>query len=876
MRNIKKILKILIAIAIPVALVCLILFLVKVAGVDSVRSKETEHAYHVVPGEEIEYGKKDVLVAESETKRLYINPADLNVLIEDKTTGTVWTAVQPDSSKEEEKALVQMTYVGEDNQFETWDSFTYCLDNYVEGAETPAFHLYQLENGVRVQLHISEGASTRFYEYMPEKMSISNYNDVFLAGIDRLEEEGTITSAEAGKYRRAMALVYKKSMETESYNVNYVGSPPKSASNQLIKLTQLVGYTTEMLLQDAEDFNFTVEFTEPAIFDIAIDFMLEEDELVVNIPAEEIVNGNDYFTLTDVEVLPNFGMVSRKEVEEGYMLIPDGAGALARLNSYDAKVADYSRGFYNNDYYTDYYYRPEFSQELMMPVYGMYVLSVVASEEGTETEFVPYGFMAVIENGADAAVLETKLSPDPLTNSDRNYNKIYTKYNVSQYEYVPIFGEYATNKATYLKISPFTEEDYTLRFFFFTGDDTTYYTMAKTYQNYLCNGEIPEVYQDKAAIFLETIGTLSLEERILGIPYATEYSMTTYAELVQILEDLNGRNANIAYKGAFDGGMYHKLMNQGKLVSGNGTKAELDDLIAKVEGTDNSIYLETDFMKVYEGGNGYVKQLHSLQDYSNAAVTIYGYRVETGIFKQRSNSYNLLSPKYLVDAVADFKKNTDTSYNYYVNDLTEQYYADYGNSYISPFEAQRLVEEALQVLGEGSELALDNPRMDKIQNGAIAVDVSRESSELTMFYTSIPFRQLVLNGVTEYTTTSANNNSDRTGYYVMQALETGAQPKFTISYKNVDVLKDSKYSYYFSIQYDLLKEEIKSVYDEVETGMQLIGTAEIVNHKMLAKDVFETEYANGTRVVTNYTFETYSYEGHDIAANDYLILKGGN
>jgi hypothetical protein len=62
----------------------------------------------------------------------------------------------------------------------------------------------------------------------------------------------------------------------------------------------------------------------------------------------------------------------------------------------------------------------------------------------------------------------------------------------------------------------------------------------------------------------------------------------------------------------------------------------------------------------------------------------------------------------------------------------------------------------------------------------------------------------------EYTTTTANNNSDPASYYLMQAIETGSQPKFTITSKKVDVLNSTKYSYYFSVQYELLEEEIKA------------------------------------------------------------------
>ena len=870
----KKIVKILLAVAIPVALVFLVLFIVKVSKVDSIRSSETEYAYQVVPGEEIEIGKKDVKVAETDGKILYVNPQELNIILEDKATGIRWEAVDTKGT-DTEKSLITVNYIGEDNAFGSWDSYKYCLQNYDSEAEEKAYRIYQLENGVRIAMHISEGASTRFYEYMPQKMSVSNYNDVFVGGLDRLVAEGTLTQKEADRYLQSLKLAYKKSKETESYNVNFVGSPPKSAVRRLIDLSQLVGYTTEMLLQDAEDFGFTVEFTEPAIFDIVLDIMLEGDELVVNMPVKEIVNGNDFFTLQNVEILTNFGLVRRENVEEGYMLIPDGAGALVRLNTFDPKVPDYVRGFYNNDYYTDYAYKAEYGQELMMPVFGMYALTCPAGEKGETADFVPHGFMGVVENGADTAYVETVLSADGSANTGRDFNKIFTTYDVTQYEWVPVFGEYADNRSTFLSFAPMTEEDYTVRYFFFTGEEVSYYSMAKTYQNYLVDGNLPGVYQSGAQIFLETIGTLSLEERILGIPYDTLFSMTTYNELLAILEDLDGRHANISYKGAFDGGMNHKLMNGGTLVSENGTKEELDALIAKVEGAQDSIFLETDFLKIYDKGNGFVKWLHGLEDYTKSVATVYGYRVELGKFKERSNMYYLLDPMYLADTVKEFKA-TAGNYNYYLNDLTEQYYADYGNSPVSPYEAQRLVDDAIATLAEGSELALDNPRMDKLAGGSIAVDVSRESSDLTLFYTSIPFRQLVLNGIMEYTTTSANNNSDPAEYYLMQALETGAQPKFVISAKNVDVLKDSKYSYYFSIQYDLLKEEIKETYDALAEGMAVIGTAEIVNHSMLAQDVFLTEYANGTKVVTNYTFDDVEYNGTTVKANDYLILKGGN
>ena len=856
----KKIIKILVAVLIPVTLISLVLFVWKVTGVDSVL--ETEESIHreVVVGEALEIGKEIITLAESNGKVLSIDTEDLNLIVEDTATGVIWQAIDPKGT-ETEKSLISVNYVGEDNAFSVWDSYTYCVENQ-------SYTMNRIENGVRIVMNICEGASARFYEYMPQKMSVAHYDEVFVAGLERLVEEGTLEKAKATKYKNTLGLIYKKSKETESYNVNFVGQPPKSAVTQLIELSQLVGYTTEMLLADAEEFDFEVEFEEPAIFDITLDVTLEDGELVVNLPVEEIKNGNEFYTLQNIEVLTNFGLVASETVSEGYLFVPDGAGALMKMNSYDPKVPDYVRGFYNNDFYTDYYYKPEYAQELMMPVFGMLSLA--------GPELTPNGFLAIVESGADTAFLETQAASGGEDGIGRKYNKIYTTYDVAQYEWVPVFGEYSDNTSTFLSIAPQTEEDYTLRYLFYTGDEVSYYHMAKDYQNYLWGNTEGSVYSDRAEVLFETVGTLSLTERFLGIPYDTEYSMTTYEELAEILADMGDRHVNVVYKGVFDGGMNHKLMNQGKLTKTNGGEKELETLIAAVEGKGNSIFLETDFLKIYESGNGYLTWLHGLQDYSKTAVELYGYFVNLGVFKQMSNNYNMLDPQYLVDTVQDFKANAG-NYNFYTNDLTEQYYADYGNEYIAPATAQKLIDKALVTLAEnGSGLALDNPRADKLTEGTFAVDVSRESSELTSFYTSIPFRQLVMNGRMEYTTTSANNNSDPMQYFLMQAIETGAQPKFTISAKNVDVLKDSTYSYYFSIQYDLLKEEIKEVYDAYAEAMEVIGTTEIVNHTMLDQDVFLTEYADGTKVVTNYTYDSFEYSGTEIPGNDYLILKGGN
>ncbi|MCR5154041.1 MAG: hypothetical protein K6B75_04245, partial [Lachnospiraceae bacterium] len=798
--------------------IVLIIFLV---GISKINKKRTEVTGNPVSAalEEIDItGKNDVLVAESDTKKLYVNPVSMNVIVEDKESGVKYSAIQPDGKKDI-ASLINLTYLGEDKAFVTWDSFTYVTSNQ-------SYVINKIEDGVAIKMNFNEGASARFYEYMPSKMTYETYEIVFEGGIEKALEEERITKKEASKYKQTLSLVYSKNKKEECYFCNYVAAPPLSAVKQLIALTGIVGFTQEDLIKEAAEFGLTVEFTDPPVFDITVEFTLENNELVVRIPAESIIIGNENYVVQNIEVLPSFAMTTGTEVEEGYLLIPDGSGALMKMNTYDAKIPDYVRPVYDNDYYTDYFYIPEYKTELMMPVFGL--LSLKNSDK-------TYGVMGVIESGADRAYIEAMLASSDASSVGRPYNKVYSSFDIVQYENVHVFGEYAENGATYLVKDPQTTVDCTIRYYFYT-DEASYFKMAEDYRDYLIatsNGRWNKenlTYQDSAELYLEFIGALSLEERFLGIPYNTEISLTSYTELFEILEDLKDKNLTVSYLGVFDGGLNNKLMRTGKTVSENGSKKELDHLLEYVKSKDIDFYMGTQFRNIYSSGNGYHTNMHGLQGYSRTAVDLYGYDVAMGVLTASSNNYSLLSPKYLVDTVKDFEKATKRDYNYFLADLTNMYYADYGNDYISPEEAQKLVDMAIESFDENALLALDDPRADKLKYGNIAVNVARESSDYNSFYCTIPFRQLVLNGLMKCTTETVNNTSKTARYYLLQAVELGTIPKFMLSYESVDLLKNTNYAYLYSMQYSVLEDKIKEIYYEYEQAMKKIGLAKITDH----------------------------------------------
>ena len=167
---------------------------------------------------------------------------------------------------------------------------------------------------------------------------------------------------------------------------------------------------------------------------------------------------------------------------------------------------------------------------------------------------------------------------------------------------------------------------------------------------------------------------------------------------------------------------------------------------------------------------------------------------------------------------------------------------------------------------------LNNPNMDKIRYADWAVNISRESSNFGGFYTSIPFRQLVMNGLILYTTLETNNTAETPDYSLLQALELGSVPKFFITAKNADALKYTVHTKFLSTEYTIHRNTINRIYREWNDAYAKTGTTEIINHETLRDRVYRTNYRGGTSVTVNYNhFAAETDEGELIPPLGYII-----
>jgi hypothetical protein len=50
-------------------------------------------------------------------------------------------------------------------------------------------------------------------------------------------------------------------------------------------------------------------------------------------------------------------------------------------------------------------------------------------------------------------------------------------------------------------------------------------------------------------------------------------------------------------------------------------------------------------------------------------------------------------------------------------------------------------------------------------------------------------------------------------------------------------------------------------------------TEEMLSHRILADGVACVTYSNGDKVVVNYNESSYLFEGYEVPANDYIIVR---
>jgi hypothetical protein len=818
----------------------------------------------------IEQNIGEVLVYENETKEMYVDTRTTNIRIVDKRTGAVWETLATGAAVVGSDGSISESY----GKFVSPFEIDYVNDNGVRASMNAynfsirdmQFAIDRLKNGVQITYELQDKA-IRVFEHLPRRISFSRYEEAISSRVDKALEEGLISQTEYNNFNMFWDAFYSRNMADQCYVYSVGSLPPTSSIRLMIKILDLVGYDAEQLIYDNQQFGETTSFTLRTVFTVTIETMLEGDDLVVKVPTAYTKSNNDFDHIQSISVYPYFGNVhvgAVQKEEPGFIFVPDGSGALIQLNAYNQNQAIYSKPVHSNDSYDEYYYLTDYQQGIDMPVFGMCV------NQGDHWK----GFLAIIENGAELAHIRAS-SAD--RSSRGSANQVNAAFDILQTSNVKLFGHYATDETSHFAKSVSYDYNAVVRYKLLAADTLEYYDLVKVYRDYLIDRYDLTVgfgdYQPK--VFIDLIGTVNTKKHFLGIPYQSHFSMTAYREAIELLKELAEVKKVVNYRGAVNWGINQSLLSRIDLAEENGSAAELEELREYVRGQHDEFFVHINLLQIYTNKNGFRPKM-GIYALDSKPLRLTQFNLANNRFERNTSYYQILSPAYLPSLVERFIAANDVFDSISVEDLGGTYLVDYRKQrVVTPPQAQVIEEESLERLSE-YRLMLNDPFIKNVRHADYIRNVRRTSSDFIMFYTCIPFKQLVLNGIVEHSTEDVNLNTDRPPrYYVLQALELGSHPKFTLSYKDSSLLKDTEFKYLHSTGYDIWKDEICSMYSEISEAYREIGTNEIAHHTMPAPNVFQTTYKNGVRVLVNYNYWDVEVDGHELEALGYRIMLGG-
>lgn len=786
-----------------------------------------------------------VLVSENDNLKLYTNLETTEIAVYNKNDGSITYSNPQDRDTHTGTGInasnlsstLAVTYYNKAGNVAT-------INNYDMSIKNGQFETESIKDGIR-------------YIYtLADEDSIASIVPYYISedGLNKVMEKSSDYDARTvkGKYK----------LENGTYVLNDSAKKSKVGMEKFNKIFEKAGYTEEDYAKDMEGH----EEDESLSITIPLEYRLTDKGLEATVKAADIEeHGNVY--ISQIDVLQFFGAASNKA--QGYILVPDGSGALINLNSGNQATA-YNQAIYDIDPVAQNYVVIEETECARLPIFG------IKADDNAIFARITAGD-AIASVNADVA---GKLN---------NYNYAYASFNVREKELLNMFGVQGSKSDIPVVEKSLYKIDLSVSYSFLTKDDASYSGMARTYRKQLIDeGILKETNQSESVpLYLDIIGGVEQKKHIMGIPYEGVCAMTTYdeaSEIVDNLYDSDITNLRLNYQGWFNGGIYHDVADKIKLIGSVGSKSDLESLNKKLEDKGGKLFMDVAFQKVSHESKRFTSVLEASKYYS-------GYVVELGAtdpstVRQTSNLewydemiYYMISPKFLnryVDKFASKITKYDVS-GINLTDLGSVLTSDKKRSeLINRQQAENIVIGQYEKLAETKKNLMETGGNEySLKYVSDIIDAPTSYSAYYIIDEQVPFYEMVIHGSISYSGEAFNlMDDDLDDDFVLNCIEYGIAPRFTLSYKDPSKMKYTSSADKYSVLYTTWLDKAKEMYGNINEALKDVDGSAMINHEKLDNGLIKVDYENGKTIYINKTSQDITVDGNTVKAKNYLKTGG--
>lgn len=798
------------------------------------------------------------LVFDNGEYSLYVDELVGDVAYRKNSTGEIlltnpWDSVLEESNEEYEEVLSQITLEYKNNAGKTFE-----LNSYEDAALKGQISVKAIKNGVRIEYAIGNRSARTLLPQMIERSAFEQkilkpmlenatlaeyqrfkgfYTEIFYAS---LMEEGRTDYAEG--IASSELYTVAKTKYIDMYALDQATGVNKRADLEAMIKEYCPEYTFEEMDNDHAYVEYEEESVSPPVFKMALEYTIDANGLVVNLPANGLRYDESAYRILDFTVLPYMGACNSNS--EGYSFLPDGSGTLFELNK---PISLYNYRVYGFDYAISDITALH-NQVIRMPVFGQVETEVFVNEADKTETAVKRGYLGIIEAGESLASIEAVHDPAQDKFSRINLSFI-TRQSDMTIGSATSWDVYASRRYT---------DDYRVRYIMLSDDSkaqnanlSSYYEcswmgMACAYRDYLDATQegydrlTAENTKSSIPLYIETFGAVDSVQKVLSMPVTVSVPLTTFENVGTMYDYLAGNgvtNVNFKLTGYANGGMYSDVPYKLKWEKSVGGSQGFEDLTAYAAEKGFGLYPDFDFVYTSQADGG--NKVNMKKNASRTIENRYTARRVYSATKMGLVSYYqmVLSP----ETYSKFYEKLGEKYAKYEN-ATGISLASFGNSLNSDYdeektvlreEAKEYVAQALAYFKKDYKVMIDGGNAYTWRFADHILNVPLDSSLYNYEMSNVPFMGVVLHGYVEFAGSPMNMEGDLS-YAMLKAIENGAYAYFILSYANTELLKeDILLSQNYSVRYDIWQNRLVDIYAELNSLLADVQTKLIIGHTFL-------------------------------------------
>ena len=667
-------------------------------------------------------------------------------------------------------------------------------------------------------------------------------------------------------------------------------------------------YSFEQMDMDHEETKYEAKDDKSPVFKLALEYSLDDTGLCVRVPCNGLQYDTAAYTLENISILPYMGAgntkndgynfypdgsgslfdfnLNKNEIVRGkiygtdyaYHQISGKYQKSIRIPVYGtvAEEVIYSYGYnkYNSDGTVESYPNIEVSNTVMSLDEIKKILSasdVVVTKDpeakdgdGNYINQKRYnrGYVAVIESGESLADLETYYAgalSDYATMSNYFNPKPKDSYDIA--DSISVTSSSVWTVVSKRKYTGSIQIHYQM-----LGDNTyeaSWLGMAEAYRDYLVKAKkiqrlTEEDVEADIPLYMEVFGALETQQTIATLPVDVMTPLTTFEDVLTMYRELSDKgvnNINFKMTGFANGGMYSTVPSKlkwEKVVGGKSGFTKLVEQAKEINAADDDCHigLYPDFDFAYANQDGLFDSLQMKKDGIKTIDNRYTSKRQYSATQQKYVSFFQLaiSPsrynkfyEKLMKVYSKYGLNTMS-----VASLGTALNSDFDED--EPFNREDCKEFTIQAF---EDLSKDYSLMTEGGNAYSwayvdhILDLDLDSSRYVKARCSVPFLGAVLHGYVQFAGAPFNEEGD-TDYALLKAIENGAGMYFILSSQNTHELKeDPSLSQYYSIRYDIWRDDVVDYYNELNSVLRDVQTSLIIDHKFLNHDGYIDFNGNG-------------------------------